>query len=146
MQEEQMDEHQGTPEEIRSEQEEYGRPRPGDLTLDDVTIERRLGDNVYRYTGAQIVRLIEATEKQPGEHEGYTDAVGIGLDLRGLAEVQGALSHVAHEGDYPISEALLYVSQQLHRLSGRVWALEPAAGNRKADWYKVEITKRLRTA
>jgi len=126
---------------LREEQEEMGRPRPHELTLADVVIERRIGHDVTRYTGAQIARLIDTIEQGPDEHEPYVSRQAIMADLRGLAEIQAALSAAAHrETELPLSPALDYVAEQLRRLAQRVGAFEPCH-NRRADWYRVEVTK-----
>jgi hypothetical protein len=126
LKEEQMDDKSVNPVELRLAQEDAGHPRSDELTLDDITLVRRIGNDVERYTGEVIARLIDVTDKGHGEHEAYESNAAIVLDLMGLADVQAALSHVSHEGDFAIHEAMYYVStfrRGSRSAAARVWSI-----------------------
>jgi len=114
---------------------------PKGLTLADVTVVRRVGDQeLTRITGPALARLIDATA--PGEdHPPLVDRGAIWEELDCLAELVQVLGTVDHaDVGAPLDRSLHWVGESLKRLGRRVMALDPS-GNAAPNWYGVEVTK-----
>jgi hypothetical protein len=128
---------------LRPAQKEAAPARRKPRTLADVRLTHTVGSRTTSYSGDTIARLIEATQhlhdpQAKGDDLDVIDAYAIAVELQELADV---LCCVSDNEQWPVERALPCLADQLRRISHRVGALGPRAGNNAPDWYRVEVKR-----